>query len=344
MNDFAKVLEQAGGNRLLFDSSCVLYPRIPKPEQVERLKRFGIGLYVPKGGEFELIISPGDDPRYRGLGSKIKRNWDENRAGRPMTPKEIPEDYDREKVEALRPTYEWVKTVEKTESFPYKLEVFLKSLADFEAGDSVQNQYSEQRHTIVNLRNYLAKIRRRRNPPNLFVGEAPGYLGCCRTGIPFTDWEQILRSKHQFLASIQKRMFLAPPLDPPEPTAGIFWNFFTKNKLEIPLMWNAFPFHPHEAGDPNSNRKPTTEEISLGQAFLANLAALFSPARLIAIGRVGERSLRETFPGQAVTYIRHPSFGGKRAFEEGMARVFKLSLPQVTTLDCFKKKPTKEGK
>ena len=46
----------------------------------------------------------------------------------------------------------------------------------------------------VNLRFYLEKMKKR-NPSRLFVGLAPGRLGCFWTGIPFTDIETLIGNK-----------------------------------------------------------------------------------------------------------------------------------------------------
>jgi len=48
---------------------------------------------------------------------------------------------------------------------------------------------------------------------------------------------------------------------------GAAWTALDKYRM-VPALWNAFPFHPHETGNQQSNRKPTKSEISLGQPFL----------------------------------------------------------------------------
>ena len=83
-------------------------------------------------------------------------------------------------------------------------------------------------------------------------------------------------------------------------------------------MWNAFPFHPHKKDDAYSNRKPSRTEIEEGKKYLTYMLELFKPSRLCALGRVAELTLKNTFPDKEVIYIRHPSYGGKKDFIEGM--------------------------
>ena len=104
-----------------------------------------------------------------------------------------------------------------------------------------------------------------------------------------------------------------------ENTATIFWNSI--NIEYAPLLWNAFPFHPHEKGDPESNRKPNKSEIEEGKKYIISIIDLFKPKKLCALGRVGELTLKQMFPNQDITYIRHPSYGGKKDFIEGMKLV-----------------------
>jgi hypothetical protein len=56
-----------------------------------------------------------------------------------------------------------------------------------------------------------------------------------------------------------------------------------------------------------------------GTACLKEFLSLYQSAKLIAVGRVAERVLRRL--GHNVTYVRHPSHGGKAAFEGGMVKL-----------------------
>ena len=87
----------------------------------------------------------------------------------------------------------------------------------------------------------------------------------------------------------------------------------------LPLLWNAFPFHPFHAGNPSSNRLPCAEELGMGERFIVTLLRMFPIERIVAIGNQAARSL--TALGIDHHKVRHPSQGGKKLFVEGMARV-----------------------
>jgi uracil-DNA glycosylase len=91
----------------------------------------------------------------------------------------------------------------------------------------------------------------------------------------------------------------------------------------LPLLWNAFPFHPFHPGDPDSNRAPSASELLLGQRYIARLLRLFPIERVVAIGNQAALSLTKL--GIEHVKVRHPSQGGKNLFVEGMAR---LSQPR----------------
>ena len=94
----------------------------------------------------------------------------------------------------------------------------------------------------------------------------------------------------------------------------------TIRELEpLPLLWNAFPFHPHDAGDPDTNRAPSAAELLIGAPFIERLLSLFAFRTVVAIGNHASLSL--TRLGVEHVKVRHPSQGGKNLFVEGMARL-----------------------
>jgi hypothetical protein len=64
---------------------------------------------------------------------------------------------------------------------------------------------------------------------------------------------------------------------------------------------------------------PLRAEVVRFQPLLADVVAAVGDARVLAVGRVAERSLAEV--GVAATYLRHPSQGGARLFAEGLRAV-----------------------
>jgi hypothetical protein len=101
-----------------------------------------------------------------------------------------------------------------------------------------------------------------------------------------------------------------------EATATMVWNFL-RDLTALPLLWNAYPFHPHRKDHLNTNRPPTTQELELGIPFLAFLIREFEINNVIAVGNKAHRAL--SLAGIVGEKVRHPSHGGKAAFENGLA-------------------------
>jgi uracil-DNA glycosylase len=193
---------------------------------------------------------------------------------------------------------------------------FLTSLSKRNSSDVVYNQYQDKA-VLNNLKLYFEYLLRNRNK-FLLVGEAPGYRGCRITGIPFTSGDVVLHSEHKMLKWIRDQIKLSQVVS--EPTATILWNFLGDNK-PVPILWNAFPFHPHKKGLPESNRVPNRMEIEEGMLYLRLVYNLFRPKVLCGLGRVGETVLNKILPEEEITYIRHPSRGGKKRFISGMKKI-----------------------
>jgi uracil-DNA glycosylase len=86
-----------------------------------------------------------------------------------------------------------------------------------------------------------------------------------------------------------------------------------------PLLWNAFPFHPHRPDEPRSNRPPTSSELEIGKQFVVELVALFGIEHVVAVGNRARDSLTSLRIDH--TRVRHPSRGGKREFAAGIVRL-----------------------
>jgi uracil-DNA glycosylase len=175
-----------------------------------------------------------------------------------------------------------------------------------------------------NLRLYLQEMERH-EPRVLLIGEAPSYRGGRLTGIAFTSetlmltgiplatGATILGSERGYRAATR-----SPRLST-EASATMVWGTI-RGLAPLPLLWNAFPFHPHDAGNPLTNRMPAAGELTAGEPFIRALLRLFPIERVVAIGNRAESSLQNmTVPH---VKVRHPSQGGKNLFVEGMGRVF----------------------
>lgn len=201
------------------------------------------------------------------------------------------------------------------------IDEFLEKLANTRAPRDAKNPWDFSRAANAvrrkNLGGYLRAMAKRK-PAVLLVGEAPGYRGCGRAGVPFSS-EKIIMT-HPFFSD--ENAFGVEHEDDPmaEASASIVWKTF--DTLDFyPLMWATYPFHPHKTGDPLSNRAPRPEEVILGKAFLTEIMELFPVEHIVAVGRVAERSLGEM--GHKVHHVRHPSHGGAVLFAKGLASFIK---------------------
>ncbi len=190
----------------------------------------------------------------------------------------------------------------------------------FGAGD---NPYNALRRT--NLAHYLDDVFACQSGIVL-IAEAPGYRGMRITGVPMVS-RRILREGVPSLGMFGTERGYQDVAEPgfeaiqSEQTASILWGILPELNL-VPLVWGAFPFHPHQAGSPLSNRKPRAPEVRLGEPFVRELLEIFAPKKVIAVGNVGYGLL--TAMGISCVKIRHPAQGGKNDFVAGMRREARL--------------------
>ena len=163
-----------------------------------------------------------------------------------------------------------------------------------------------------NLRRYLESFNLW--PEMLVIGEAPGWRGSRFSGVPFTSEAQ-LRGSLPFCGS-PSSLGNQPHV---EATATVFWGVMRDYHPRF-LAWNSLPFHPHQPGQPLSNRTPTAGEICQGGEALRQLAALLKPNQVIAVGKSAQTALQRL--GIAAIAIRHPGHGGAKTFEAGMRAIF----------------------
>ncbi len=206
-----------------------------------------------------------------------------------------------------------------------RIATFIDALARRPVPPHAHNQYAGRSRGAVtrreNLSLYLGQMRRRR-PTTILVGEAPSHRGCRLTGIPFMSETLMLRGVEaagMFGTARNYRKATLGETCSTEASATIVWA--TIAEIEpTPLLWNAFPFHPHEPGDPRSNRPPTAAEIGIGQVFLVDLIEMFGVSTVVAVGNRARDSLASL--GIEHTRVRHPSRGGKRDFTLGLAELW----------------------
>jgi len=163
-------------------------------------------------------------------------------------------------------------------------------LVDRLATASIGATYNQYATSPVRRERLRAYLEARAGSAVVLVGEAAGYRGARVSGIPFTSERQLTGS------------------GPAEPSATVVHRVLAELGVEDDvLLWNVVPTHP---GTATSNRRPTRAEIAGGEAFLT---AVVRGRRAIAVGRVAASVLD-------APYVRHPSYGGARAFADGLRR------------------------
>lgn len=171
----------------------------------------------------------------------------------------------------------------------------------------------------ANLGRYLRAMQSRK-PSALLLMEAPGYRGCRLTGVPVAS-RRILLEGGAALDLFGREAGFRDVGDCGfervygEQSATIVWGALAELRA-LPLIWNAFPFHPHRAGNPLSNRKPRRAELALGADFIQRLLALWTFEQIIAVGNVAHQMLGKA--GIACHKLRHPANGGKHEFVAGL--------------------------
>lgn len=200
------------------------------------------------------------------------------------------------------------------------IDEFILRLSKKRNTSTISNPYLDP--TLANnLKVYLNAIRQLPGKPILLVGEALGFKGGMLTGIPFSSGQIFERFNHPFLKQIGDDITLEKIES--ENTATIVWEYLSEKKI-TPLCWNAFPFHPHPKGEKNKNRAPSTKEITSGSRYLKTLQSIFHSELIIGVGSKGAHCARKAFPDKNIIAVRHPSYGGKTEFRQGLDQAITL--------------------
>jgi uracil-DNA glycosylase len=204
-----------------------------------------------------------------------------------------------------------------------KIDAFIEALAATAVASDAFNQYAlgDKNNDIRrhNLRLYLRQMIERQ-PSILFVAEAPGYRGNRLTGLPFVSRKLLLEGIPEFDLFGAEHGYQNPDDSGfekifGEQSATIVWNALRENAI-TPLIWSAFPFHPHQPDKPLTNRAPRRDEVVAGKIFLQKIVEMSDFKRVVAVGNVAQGSLRSL--GIDCIKIRHPAQGGKNDFVRGI--------------------------
>lgn len=153
----------------------------------------------------------------------------------------------------------------------------------------------------------------------IWLGRDLGYRGGRRTGLALTDEQHLSSLASLYPGADAAKATLGPVVS--ERTAAEIWGML--RLLDAPpLLWNVFPFHPHQADHPFSNRKFSARELSVVDELNSVLVRWLGIRRIIAIGQDAAGYAAQF--GLPVECVRHPSYGGTTEFRDGMRRLYKL--------------------
>jgi len=106
-----------------------------------------------------------------------------------------------------------------------------------------------------------------------------------------------------------------------ERTAAVVWDMLENIEARI-FLWNVFPLHPHESGDPFTNRQHNARERRAGEEILKQLIVLLRPARIVAIGNDAAAAVNRITESVPVVCVRHPSYGGQTQFQRQISELY----------------------
>ncbi|UVH57186.1 uracil-DNA glycosylase [Variovorax paradoxus] len=158
----------------------------------------------------------------------------------------------------------------------------------------------------------------------IWMGRDLGYRGGRRTGLALTDEMRLVQFPQIYPGTEAAKSTMGPAVV--ERTATEIWAVLAQLDLP-PLLWNVFPFHPHEPDQPFTNRKFTAAELKVADSLNKQLIAWLGIRRIIAIGQDAAH-YAEKF-GVEVQCVRHPSYGGVTDFREGIRKLYGLRAPEV---------------
>jgi hypothetical protein len=149
---------------------------------------------------------------------------------------------------------------------------------------------------------------------SIWIARDLGYRGGRRTGLALTDEVHLAHHARLLGTGPLSKSTHGHPIA--ERTATVIWQMLLKIKEPI-FLWNIFPLHPHNPGDPMSNRCHTKSERISSRHVLDRLMELLKPDFVLAIGRDSQAALGEL--GIDARTVRHPSYGGQTEFIQGVS-------------------------
>lgn len=166
---------------------------------------------------------------------------------------------------------------------------------------------------------------------SIWIGRDLGYRGGRRTGLALTDDVHLTHHAARWGVEVGR---LTKGQAVPERTAAVIWNVLEKIASPI-FLWNVFPLHPYEVGDPFSNRAHNSKERLAGEELLGELVKLLKPKRIVAIGNDAEMAALRLKPQCKIEKVRHPSYGGQNIFLDQIRSIYKIKTMEHANIDLF---------
>lgn len=158
----------------------------------------------------------------------------------------------------------------------------------------------------------------------IWVGRDLGYRGGRRTGLALTDDVNADAHMSRWGVKIDRPTLGAVVA---ERTAAVIWTMLGQIDARI-FLWNVFPLHPHEPGQPFTNRNHNAKERRAGEDILALLIELLRPKRIFAIGNDAAQAMSRIDDSLPIIPIRHPSYGGQTQFLQQIREAYALETLQ----------------
>lgn len=206
-----------------------------------------------------------------------------------------------------------------------EFKAWLRELVSMPSTAIAENLYADDpagRVRLANLKEYFRRMALLA-PDILLIGEAPGYQGTRRTGVPFGS-EHIIIGGMPEVAFFKNtdgfvRAYNGDRIYK-EPTSTIMWSKISKYE-KLPLLWAVYPLHPHQADNTESNRTPTRSEVATTKDHLQKLLRIVQPKTVLALGNTANIALDDL--GIAAQKLRHPARGGGSVFERQLDTVIR---------------------
>jgi len=199
-----------------------------------------------------------------------------------------------------------------------KFQAWLSELVSMTGSPTAENLYADDpagRVRFANLKEYFRRMALLA-PDVMLIGEAPGYQGTRRTGVPFGSEHIItggMPEVHFFKDTDGFERAYTSDRIYKEPTSTIMWRKISKYE-KLPLLWAVYPLHPHQLGNTESNRTPSRSEVTAMKGHLQKLLHIVQPKTVLALGNTAKTTLDDL--GIDTQKLRHPARGGGPIFEQ----------------------------